>query len=81
MYLTQPERAKNILQNEVPSDFVFILKIIKNPQKMTVTGRIENDYSCHLSEKVSTSLQGSALSEFWKLETRLTTQPVSQLAS
>ena len=27
VYLTQPERAKNILQNEVASDFVFILKM------------------------------------------------------
>ena len=39
------------------------------------------DYNCHLSEKVSASLQGSALSEFPKLETRLTTQLVSQLVS
>ena len=31
MYLTQPERAKNILQNEVPSDFAFILKMRNNP--------------------------------------------------
>ena len=35
MYLTQLECAKNILQNEVPSDFLFILKTIKNPQKIT----------------------------------------------
>ena len=70
MHLTQPERVKNILQNEVLSDFVFVLKMIK---KSTENDRIQNDYSCHLSEKISTSLQGSALSEFQKLETRLTT--------
>ena len=75
MHLTQPERAARI---KVLSDLVFILKIIKNPQK---NDRIENNYSFHLSEKVSTSLQGSALLEFRKLETRLITQLVSQLAS
>ena len=32
MYLTRPERAKNILQNDVASDFVFILKMTKNPR-------------------------------------------------
>ena len=33
IYLTEPERAKNIiLQNEVASDFVFILKMRKNPR-------------------------------------------------
>ena len=101
MYLTQPEHAKNILQNEVLSDFVFIVKMRKNLWKMTVIGRIRtcenilltrcrasptryhqpNDYSCHLSEKVSTSLQSSALSGFRKLKRRLTTQPVSRLGS
>ena len=35
MYLTQPESAKNILQNEMPSDFVFYLE---NDKKST-----END--------------------------------------
>ena len=29
VYLTRSERAKNILQNEVASDFVFILKMRK----------------------------------------------------
>ena len=37
MYLTQPEPGKNILQNEVPSDFVFILKMRKNPRNMIRT--------------------------------------------
>ena len=32
MYLIGPERAKNIFENEVASDFVFILKMRKNPQ-------------------------------------------------
>ena len=41
MYLTQPERAKNILQNEVPSDFVFILKIIKKSTEND-TDRLES---------------------------------------
>ena len=45
MYLTQPERAKNILQNEVTSHFVFILKMTKKstendsdrPESRTIT--------------------------------------------
>ena len=49
MYLTRPERAKNILQNEVASDCVFILKTRKihgtSVLKMTVTGRIRT-YMC-----------------------------------
>ena len=32
IYLIRPKRAKNILQNEVASDFVFILKMRKNPR-------------------------------------------------
>ena len=72
MYLTQPERGKNILQNEVPSDFVFILKIIKNPQKMTVTGRNRERLQLPSFRESLNLVAG-----FWKLETRLTTQPVS----
>ena len=50
MYLTQPERAKNILQNEVPPDFVFILKMMHDkkstendsdwPESRTITAAI-----------------------------------------
>ena len=34
MYLTRQKCAKNILQNEVASDFVFILKMGKNPRNV-----------------------------------------------
>ena len=56
MYLTRLERAKNILQNEVASDFVFILKMRKNPlnfgsKKMTMTGQIRTCESIFLATR------------------------------
>ena len=48
MYPTQPERAKNILQNEVPSDFVSYLE---NDKKST-----ENDSASPESRMITAAI-------------------------